>query len=234
MGQVDLVIGMFTTGLITHSVMIFYAKTFQWSHLSWTELWHVDNTSWRQYSLYDSPTSLKAILCFVVTGSCLNSAVSSNTGALMTVLLALPQLYRIKGRLHQEVRVVLGPLTPILAVNNVCAEGSFPTILATLVSFAAFVIMRPDNTAVLDILLHESWFADQVATPSDSDYKATWPFRFFQYLQVRNNRRKWHGILAAFNATIAFSSLLLTNHLNIRSNILALFGAMHQRAKWEF
>jgi hypothetical protein len=233
MGKVDLVINVVTTGLMTHILMIFYAKTFQWSHLSWTELWQVDNKFWRQYSRCDSPTSLKAILCFVVTGSCLNSAVSANTGALMTVLLALPQLYRIKGRFHQEMRVVLGPLTPILAANNVCMAGSLLTILAMLVSCAAFVILRPDNTAVLDVFLKESWFAEQEATPSNSDYKATWPLRFFRYFQSRKHRRKWHGILAASNATLALSSILLANHLKIQKITLALFGVVHQCAKWE-
>lgn len=38
---------------------------------------------------------------------------------LLTLLLALPQLVRLKGRQNQQLRVVLGPLTPFLVAFNV-------------------------------------------------------------------------------------------------------------------
>ena len=69
------------------------------------------------------------------------------------VLLALPQLYRVKSRTSQQIRVVLGPLTPLLAVNNLVMEPScVATVAGFVVSILAFVVFRPDNEAMLALI----------------------------------------------------------------------------------
>lgn len=166
----------------THAVVIFYAKKFQWRDLA---------SASRQLSRYDSQlTILKASLCLVLTWVCLKGLISSDTGAKGTVVLALPQLYRMKGNNSQQWRATLGPLTPILAINNVCMEPSIVTIVAGGVCFAAFIVLRPDNTAALDL-----FWLPMISPFGDS-----------------KRRRRLHGSLAACNAIIALATIIFHYH----------------------
>ena len=138
-------------------------------------------------AFYTSDTTvLKALLSFSLIWLSLSGFISSQGGASLSVLLAFPQLCRVKGPTGRQMRVVLGPLTPILAANNICNKQSPCTVSMFCVSLAAFVVLRPDNTAVLDLFSS----ADECSA-------------MMQYLGDSKNRRKVHGILAAINTSIA-------------------------------
>lgn len=167
----------------THAVVIFYAKKFQWGDLLSTS---------RQRTRYSSQwTILKAALCLVLTWFCLKGLVSSDIGAKVTLILALPQLYRMKGRGNQQLRAVMGPLTPILAINNICVEPSPVTFVAGSLCFSAFVVLRPDNTAVVDL------FKLSASCPR---------------LNSSKSRRQLHGKLAAGNAILALITVVSGYH----------------------
>jgi len=174
----------FISTALTHLVVVFYAKQFEWSDLRPTNL----GRKFSQYYFSCPSTCLKALACGSLLGFCRQHddgwRVSVQTGRLLIVMLALPQLYRLSGRRSQQLRVVLGPLTPILAAHNWLGQPLDAGNLAVATtSWLAFAVLRPDNTAVLDLLL---------------------PCRQRHHLlSDAKTRRKLHGILAAGNAAIA-------------------------------
>jgi hypothetical protein len=173
---------------------LFYVKTFHWSDLSLAN----SLSFWEQYQ--NTTAVFKTLLSF--TPLCKN--VSPDAGAILIVVLAIPQLYRFKGRISQQLRVVLGPLTPLVAASNLVKDPlSVATIAGFVVSFAAFVVFRPDNTIVFDLFWkEEASFAvyvdhhDPNINNNDSKLIAV------TYLDG-NRRRKIHGMLAASNTILA-------------------------------
>jgi hypothetical protein len=161
--------------VLTHILTVFYASSFQWSDLSKMFEW---NSLLGTYYTKNVMVG-KAVACFICILCSVLGRISTLLGSTMSVLVAVPQLYRSKGALGQRVRVVLGPLSPILAVNNLvwCPDNPL-TVASAAVSFLAFVVFRPDNTAVL-----QCFGMDRGVT---SKY-----------------RRRIHGILAACNTVLA-------------------------------
>lgn len=138
---------------------------------------------------------------------------SQPTGAVGMVLLALPQLYRANGRFHQQLRVTLGPLTPILALNNLLIEPNSLALLSAVTCILAFVVLRPDNTAVLDLFLPFFESKTVAAARVTTTTSAIENFNMFASLQVQSlmdhtTRRKAHGTLAAFNTAVAMFAVI--------------------------
>jgi len=176
--------------MASHFLAVFYAKQFQWKDL----LLPVQGL--RMYG--DFTTSVKAIVCCWLVYRCQLGHISSQVGAFASVALAIPQLVRWKGRKHQQIRSVLGPVAPILAANNAINGASYATSASAFLSALAFVILRPDNTAVLDLLL--KWLQSR---PTEEDTCA-----IVAYLHNTKNRRKTHGILAACHTGFAAITFL--------------------------
>ena len=197
------------SGVVTHIMVTFYEKTFQWSDFSAIEL--------RRSLIHDSRSRrtsfrIKYFVCFVVNWLCLSSRVSYFSGSFATVVMSLPQLYRAKGRWHQQIRVVLGPLTPILAVNNVSREpNNFLTLASLCTCILAFGLLRPDNTAVLDLCCQFYSEKLMMTVGVDKDCVSL----VIEYLEESKNRRKAHGMLAALNSILALFSIIF---LNIRES----------------
>lgn len=164
--------------LLTHLTTIFYSRTFQWRDF-------VDFSVQQEklLLLYRSKsTKIKAALSFFVLMICIHGLITSEMGAVLTTILAVPQLVRVQGSVNREFRVLMGPLTPILAFNNLHHRISIATIAPFIVSFVAFVVLRPDNTEVLDLFLSK-----------ETEFQLT-----------SKIRRRLHGLLASVNALIAF------------------------------
>lgn len=179
-----------STALLTHIAIVFYAREFIWDDL------RLANAATKCSEFYrQSPsTCVKAMACGGLITFCRCGFVSIHRGHLLMTTLAVPQLYRTKGKRSQKLRVVLGPLTPILATNNFVRNyESVVPLIQFVMCLLAFAALRPDNTAVLD-LCREGWFAGWFEPFLNLDSK-TW--------------RKLHGMLAACNAAFSFLSLLL-------------------------
>lgn len=127
-------------GYAAHNVTVFYAKQFRWQDLR-------ENG---QLRYYQRPTTiLKTFLAF----ACFIVRIQLRFGAPIIVVLAIPQLFRKRGKASQQVRSILGPMTPLISFNMFAFEQSIATAALTGVSFVAFAIFRPDNSAVLDLVL---------------------------------------------------------------------------------
>lgn len=173
---------------VTHLLIVFYARQFELSDL-------FSSLALRKAASYYSQnplTCLKALVCGVLIAACLHRLVSPERGCQLVVLLSLPQLYRFKGRRNQQIRVVLGPLAPVLAVNGVTQAVDHISVSMALVSFAAFVLFRPDNKVVLDLSLRV------LPMTSSCELFACDP----------KTRRKLHGFLAASNIGLALISMV--------------------------
>lgn len=207
--------GLCMTAVATHVVTTFYSKTFQWRDL--TSEHHLGIIR----ELYSSRTTLlKALSCYFLIWLCLNTnAVRPQTGSLLTLLLALPQLYRSQGPTSRQMRVVLGPLTPILAVNNVCLKPCLGSAAMVSVSFAAFVVLRPDNTTVLDLFWPPSNFSEEAQLLP--------PKLYHSILANGNQRRQLHGLLAACNVAMALHLRILWTFPHLLNDIVddSLFNA---------
>lgn len=173
----------------THLLIVFYAKQFEPRDLCLA--YAVRNAT--DYYTRNTVTCLKALACGCLMAACRLKLLSVENGHLIIVLLSFPQLYRFKGRTNQQLRVVLGPLSPILAANGVALRPrDLLTIAMALLSFAAFVVFRPDNTVVLDISFK--------ALPVPSCWVAG--------VNQAKSRRKLHSFLAVCNAGLAFISVV--------------------------
>jgi hypothetical protein len=98
--------------------------------------------------------------------------------------------------------VVLGPLIPILASHGLLRERSIGTVAMSIVSFLTFVIFRPDNDAVLNLL-----YTCHLV-----------PSRVYGVAPIRTDRARLHGILAAANSICAFVVGLVPYVLNAPVN----------------
>jgi ribosomal protein S27E len=177
--------------LFSHLIIVFYAKKFEWGDL------HPKNLICKvsQYYWHSPSTFVKAWACGVVLARCYGGGLSVQQGRVGVVLLSIPQLYRSRGQLSQELRGAMGPLTPILAACNVWLDRrSFANVAMATTSFLAFVVLRPDNTAVLDLFFLRSW----------DDHEG-----HDLLLSNAKLRRKLHGLLAATNAGVALGALVL-------------------------
>lgn len=156
---------------IAHLTTVFYARSFRWS-------------DWYSFSCKIYANDSIAITKFLLLALCLEIVttfkISSLEGSALTTVLAFPQLYRQAGERNRNLRIVLGPLTPFLAINNILQDPSLVTTASLVVCVIAFVILRPDNTTVLDLFLPNC-----------------------QFLRGSKNRRKLHGYLAATNSFMA-------------------------------
>ncbi|CAB9508527.1 expressed unknown protein [Seminavis robusta] len=167
----------------SHLIVVFYNRKFQWHQFLALK---VDD----KVSIYaDTDAAVKFSLCSLLLCICFRGdSITAEIGAMLCVVLSVPQLKRGKGQWNQKVRVVLGPLTPILAVNGLVSEPlSVGTWSLAIVSFLAFVLLRPDNDQVLD-LMHDC---------------SLLPLWIYDILKPCANRRRWHGRLAACNALVA-------------------------------
>jgi len=193
--MVDQVLGLllvswsiFSTAVVTHCVVIFYAKDFSLSDFEPTNA----RCKFQRYYQNNPSTRLKAIACGSVIGFCkCSSWMSVKRSRLLMFLLALPQLYRMKGSHSQQLRVTMGPLTPILALHILLRHIDLISVLQVVICFLAFALLRPDNTAVIDIV---------VTGPFEKPFK--------QFLSDGKTRRKLHGILAATNTAFSLASLM--------------------------
>jgi hypothetical protein len=190
--------------VLTHVLTVFYASAFQWSDLSKMFEWNVLGTYYTKNVMIG-----KAIACFICLLGSVLGRISTLIGSTLSVLVAVPQLYRSKSALGQRVRVVLGPLVPILAVNNwvECPDNPL-TVASAVVSFLAFVVFRPDNTAVL-----HCFGMDKGVT---SKY-----------------RRRIHGILAACNTVLAALVMVSSCYLGQSLMIESLSPNNHMQMSFE-
>jgi hypothetical protein len=177
--------------VLTHALTVFYSSSFQL--LDFSKLF--DRSSLATYYARNVIVA-KAIASFSCIFCSMQGKITTLDGSILTVLLAIPQLYRSKSVLGQRLRVILGPVTPVLAVNNVLMvdwkkqqQQQIPlTVASAIVSFLAFGVIRPDNTAVLECL----GIAHHVVI--DTKF-----------------RRRFHGILAASNTFLAL--VLILHHI---------------------
>ena len=174
-----------SSALAVHLLIVFYARDFVWDDLAPKQA--VEKFSSYYHQNYTS--CCKWLVSYVVMATCRCGLVSTHQGQLLIVLQAIPQLVRSKGVRSQQLRVVMGPLTPMLAINNLCRNCQTPICaLQCLTCFLAFVVLRPDNTSVLDLV-----GCSEALQPYLGEYKM---------------RRKLHGTFAACNAALAFLSLM--------------------------
>lgn len=160
---------------LTHSLCVFYDTSFRWDNLKKS----------MDISKYYSNCKLfyKAISCFVFTLLCLLGHVSSFNGSILICFSAVPQLYRARGGRH--LRIILGPLTLILSANNFLVDRfrNPMTNASGLISFLAFIVLRPDNDCMA--LTLRIGFMDAKL------------------------RRSLHGVLARANVLLALLSVLM-------------------------
>ena len=175
----------------SHLLTVFYAKRFVWNDLyPPTSGIECCRTMRQHFQKVDAETRLKVLLIFLVLH--FGCKLQVRHVHLVTFLLAIPQLYRL--RMLRDIRVILGPLTPLLSIQNVIREQTAATILSLMLSLTAFVVLRPDNTQVLDLLL------TRVKPNLD----------ICKVLESPNSRRKLHGSLAFCNTLVAALGFLLT------------------------
>ena len=172
-----------------HLLVVFYAKDFVWDDLT------PKLASEKSFAYYhQNPcVQFKFCVCGLAMVLCRCGWVSMHQGQLLTLLLALPQLYRAKGELHRQLRVILGPLTPILSVNNLFQSCCVTSVVQFIICLLAFVVLRPDNTSVLDLCWRRT--EDEALPP---------------YVGESKIRRRLHGSLAAGNAAVCLVSLVTT------------------------
>lgn len=190
--------------LISYIIIIFYFRSFRWQHFSLMKFPFTDNM-----------TLIKFIVCFLLVFFCLRGDVQSKTGANLIAITAIPQLRRGKGQHNQKLRVIIGPLTPVLAFNNFANDCSAYNTGMAILSFVAFVVLRPDNTEALD-LLHRFHLC---------------PLAAYRVLQAQEKRKRMHGILAASNACLAFVSGILLPSLDKIQSLLPLMTSMGFKAE---
>ena len=175
---------------LTHLLILFYARQFDPTDL------HIGNAfgSAALGNYLKTPlTCLKALVCGGLVAACRHNLVSVEDGYVLVWLLSVPQLFRFQGPVNQKLRVVLGPTTPILAANGVVqCPRYFLSLCMALVSFAAFVVFRPDNTVVLDLFLRVLPLSPHCADLASQ----------------AKTRRNLHGMLAALNTLIALTATI--------------------------
>ena len=196
-----------STALLTHLVVVFYAKQFEWSDLQAANL----RRNVCSYYNTSQSTCFKALVCGCSIGLCRHGWISVERGRLLILVLAIPQLYRFQGLRSQQLRIVMGPLTPILALHNTMqSPADLANISMATACLLAFVILRPDNTAVLDLLLRLFPKACLGQT----------------FLSEAKTRRQFHGILAACNATLALTMVLIDHFGNSAASTLDNFRTL--------
>jgi hypothetical protein len=199
--QPDMLTRIIISLLLAHVITVFYASSFQWTDLAQLlERQSLRKTYCGANKYVSVVVVVKATTCFICIFCSLCGQISARSGSVLTVLLAVPQLYRGRGVLSQRVRVVLGPVAPILAVNNVWWRPNDPLTLASaIIAFLAFVVFRPDNTAMMQPccrllgrwpMLPDDWANDDCG------------------LLDGKKRRRIHGILAAGHTLLAVLSLV--------------------------
>ncbi|KAL7576566.1 hypothetical protein ACA910_018059 [Epithemia clementina (nom. ined.)] len=184
--------------VVAHLLTIFYARRFVWQDLA------------HPLILPNVESQLKSLLIFLSLhfGACWHV----HQVHLVTLLLAIPQLYRLP--MLRDFRVILGPLTPLLAVMNVIQEQSTVTLTSLALSLTGFVILRPDNTQVLDLLL-------RAVHPSAGIHK---------FLASANRRRKLHGVLAMCNTAVAAMALVASSWPRMHEATLFGLGVVQSLA----
>ena len=213
--------------LVSHSITVFYARTFVWKDLYPPVACR--NFLSHYYNKNGSEQVLKTILIYLTLryGSCscprLLPEVVFSPAALLMVIMAIPQLYRRPS--FRRWRVLLGPLTPLLAIQQTVRASSslllFPSILLVLVSLTAFVVVRPDNDQVIELLL-ECWddhvggllvsFVRRTDDDDDDDKKQSLSSHWLRTTLVApTRRRQLHGRLAACNTLLAVYILVLSS-----------------------
>lgn len=187
---------------VSHVLTIFYGRRFVWQDLKTflreiyrPNLLVVTTRCVEYYQNQTWETLLKFALIYITLQY--SPLLQVHQVHAFTVLLAIPQLYRRSE--FRQLRVILGPLTPVLAVRNVLQEPSVATVTCVTICLAAFVVLRPDNTQVLDLVLPKA------ASPVG----VTPTIRWYQWLRSPFHRRQWHGALAACNTAVAFLAIAL-------------------------
>jgi hypothetical protein len=133
----------------------------------------------------------KAVVCFIGVLCSMLGHVTILSGLIWTVLLAIPQLYCTKDVFGQRVCVIVGPFAPMLAVNNMVLDKVNPWMVTlAIVAFFAFVVFRPDTTAVLQLLSNHG-----IDTPMMINAKYC---------------RRAHGGLATCNTLLSFLLIVLS------------------------
>ena len=127
-----------------HLLIVFYSKDFVWDDL--TPKLAIEKS--KAYYHQNPCVHWKFWVCGLAMVMCRSGWVSMLQGQLLMLLLALPQLYRAKGEPSRQLRVILGPLTPILSVNNLLQSCCVASVVQFIICFLAFVVFRPDNTSV--------------------------------------------------------------------------------------
>jgi hypothetical protein len=187
---------------MAHLIIIFYGRAFRWYHFV-DAFPSTKRGGSEKASIYaDVATTLKFWVCSLLLWVCLGEGLLTvERGAILSFLLAVPQLRRANGVWHQKLRVILGPLTPILAFHGLLKERSIGTVTMAIVSFLAFVVLRPDNNEVLNLLYNCHLI----------------PSRIYDGARARTTRTRLHGILSAVNALLAFAvGLVVPYILNAR------------------
>ena len=172
------------TTATVHLLIVFYSKRFAWTDLHPVQI--VTNAPGYYKNKKNVENVLKAMVCTILIAACQSGLISCLRSRILVIVLSLPQLFRRKGRGFQRLRVILGPLTPILACHNLfCAPQHTSNTCMAITSFLAFVVMRPDNTTVLEILIDGLRWSE------------------IKRLHKVSLRSKIHGILAGCNFAVA-------------------------------
>ena len=175
-----------------HLLIVFYSKDFVWDDL--TPKLAIEKS--KAYYHQNPCVHWKFWVCGLAMVMCRSGWVSMLQGQLLMLLLALPQLYRAKGEPSRQLRVILGPLTPILSVNNLLQSCCVASVVQFIICFLAFVVFRPDNTSVLGLCWRRT--EDEALPP---------------YVGESKIRRRLHGSLAAGNAAVCLVSLVTTKFI---------------------
>jgi hypothetical protein len=200
--QRDMLARIIISLFLAHVITVFYASSFQW-----TDLAQLLERKLLQKTYCGANNNMSVVVVVVKAATCffcifcsLCGQISARSGSVLTVLLAVPQLCRGRGVLSQRVRVVLGPVTPILAVNNDWWRPDDPlTVASMIIAFLAFVVFRPDNTAVLQPCCR--FLGRRLMLPDDSSTDDCG-------VLDGKKRRRIHGILAAGNTLLVILSLV--------------------------
>jgi hypothetical protein len=193
-----------------HLIVIFYGRAFRWHHFVHAFPSMTRGGSEKAPFYADVATAVKFWLSSLLLWVCLGDGLlTAQMGAILSLLLSVPQLIRANGLWHQKLRVVLGPLTPILAFNGLLREHSIGSVTMAIVSFLAFVVLRPDNDEVLKLLYNCHLI----------------PSYIYEGTRARAIRTRLHGTLAAVNALLAFVfGIVLPFILNGRAKLSTTMG----------